>query len=54
MEAGIGQNDLEFRARRGEEVRTHRTTLIARGRIEIEYFGEEDLTRIAGVLLGDA
>jgi ParB family chromosome partitioning protein len=26
----------------------------ARGRIEIEYFGEEDLTRIAGVLLGDA
>jgi ParB family chromosome partitioning protein len=25
----------------------------ARGRIEIEYFGEEDLGRIAGVLLGD-
>jgi ParB family chromosome partitioning protein len=26
----------------------------ARGRIEIEYFGEEDLARISGVLLGDA
>lgn len=26
----------------------------ARGRIEIEYFGEEDLGRIAGILLGDA
>ena len=25
-----------------------------RGRIEIEYFGEEDLNRITGVLLGDA
>lgn len=25
-----------------------------RGRIEIEYFGAEDLTRIAGMLLGDA
>jgi ParB family chromosome partitioning protein len=26
----------------------------ARGRIEIEYFGAEDLTRIANLLLGDA
>jgi hypothetical protein len=26
----------------------------ARGRIEIEYFGAEDLGRIAGLLLGDA
>lgn len=25
-----------------------------RGRVEIEYFGEEDLRRIAGILLGDA
>ena len=26
----------------------------ARGRIEIEYFGAEDLERITGMLLGDA
>jgi hypothetical protein len=26
----------------------------ARGRIEIEYFGTEDLQRIAGILIGDA
>jgi ParB family chromosome partitioning protein len=26
----------------------------SRGRIEIEYFGSDDLERIAGVLLGDA
>jgi len=26
----------------------------ARGRIEIEYFGAEDLQRIAGILIGDA
>jgi ParB family chromosome partitioning protein len=26
----------------------------ARGRVEIEYFGEEDLRRITGILLGDA
>jgi ParB family chromosome partitioning protein len=26
----------------------------ARGRIEVEYFGEEDLGRITGILLGDA
>jgi len=25
-----------------------------RGRIEIEYFGEEDLARLTGLLLGDA
>ena len=25
-----------------------------RGRVEIEYFGEEDLSRITGMLLGDA
>jgi hypothetical protein len=25
-----------------------------RGRIEIEYFGEEDLRRLTGILLGDA
>ena len=25
-----------------------------RGRIEIEYFGDEDLTRLTGILLGDA
>ena len=25
-----------------------------RGRVEIEYFGDEDLRRIAGILLGDA
>jgi hypothetical protein len=26
----------------------------SRGRVEIEYFGGEDLQRIAGILLGDA
>ena len=26
----------------------------SRGRIEIEFFGDEDLKRIAGILLGDA
>ena len=48
------------RQRLVDQLRRHLQTRVsingddARGRIEIEYFGSEDLGRIAGLLLGDA